>query len=462
MNKKYPATIIQQGEGLSKKFSEYIFHLKDELTHPQLPLKLKTLALDGLRNISGKSIDDWIKFADEWQKSVSSYDQDSVDPVAFFSQPERLSRDIDKLKGFIKRVPFEARRLLPTDQTEKDVKDMFEQSTISFLESIRNWFVSLKDPNAETTDNSRMAIQVTRLFKSYGSNIALREVTFGVKEGTIFGLIGPNGAGKTTLIECIEGIRKPDNGSIEVLDVQIVGAKQKILSAIREHMGIQMQVSGFFDLLTVEESLELAASCFKKSIPVNFVLKSMDLVDKSKSLVKTLSGGQFQRLAIGAAQINDPDILFLDEPTTGLDPEARHRVWDLIRKLKEKGKTVFLTTHYMEEAERLCDKIAIINNGTILEYGSPKELINKHIGNKIVEVFYSGMIQPNQLKQVPNVNRSWISGSKVFLISENVQQTATFIVENGLGSDVLIQNVSIRNGNLEDLYLKINVKESQI
>ena len=224
-------------------------------------------------------------------------------------------------------------------------------------------------------------IQVSGVRKTYGSTIAVDEVSFEVNDGEIFGLIGPNGAGKTTTMECIEGLRKPDRGTISVLGLDPFGQVYKL----QDRIGVQLQQAQLQKRIKVWEAVDLWASLYqKKAIDAENLLEQLGLTDKSNAWFMNLSGGQKQRLFIALALINDPEVVFLDELTTGLDPQARRAIWDLVRGIRERGKTVFLTTHLMEEAERLCDRVAIIEQGRIIDIDSPRNLVDRHCPERTV------------------------------------------------------------------------------
>ena len=214
----------------------------------------------------------------------------------------------------------------------------------------------------------RPVIEVSAVRKTYGRTVAVDEASFEVNEGEIFGLIGPNGAGKTTTMECIEGLRKPDRGAISVLGLDPFRQVYKL----QERIGVQLQQAQLQKRIKVWEAVDLWASLYrKKAIDGERLLEQLGLTDKRDAWFMNLSGGQKQRLFIALALINDPEVVFLDELTTGLDPQARRAIWDLVRGIRERGKTVFLTTHLMEEAERLCDRVAIIEHGRIIDIDTP-------------------------------------------------------------------------------------------
>lgn len=220
-------------------------------------------------------------------------------------------------------------------------------------------------------------IKVKDLKKNYGSYTAVDGINFSVSKGEIFGILGPNGAGKTTTLEMIEGIRDISSGEILVNEINVKNNPNEVKKII----GVQLQSSGFFENLTLVELLKAYASLYDSNKDPMEILREVELEDKSKSYVKVLSGGQKQRFSIAVALVNDPLVLFLDEPTTGLDPQARRHLWALISKIKEKGKTILLTTHYMDEAEELCDRVAIMDGGKIINLDTPSNLIDKLIAS---------------------------------------------------------------------------------
>src|ERR1700726_5173840 len=221
----------------------------------------------------------------------------------------------------------------------------------------------------------RPVIQVSAVRKTYGSTVAVDEISFEVYGGEIFGLIGPNGSGKTTTMECIEGLRTPDRGAISVLGLDPFNDVYKL----QERIGVQLQQAQLQKRIKVWEAVDLWASLYrKKAVDGERLLEQLGLIDKRDAWFMNLSGGQKQRLFIALALINDPELVFLDELTTGLDPHARRAIWELVRGIRDRGKTVFLTTHLMEEAERLCDRVAIIEHGKIIDMGSSKELVRRH------------------------------------------------------------------------------------
>jgi ABC-2 type transport system ATP-binding protein len=239
------------------------------------------------------------------------------------------------------------------------------------------------------------AIRVKNLRKEYpgrnGPVHAVKGIDLEIKLGECFGLLGPNGAGKTTTVEILEGLNRPTSGAVEVLGLEWRTDE----AAIRERIGVTLQETRFPDKETVHEIISLFRSFYKSGMNPEDVIARVSLESKSNAFIEQLSGGQQQRLAVALALVGDPEVLFLDEPTTGLDPQSRRQLWEVIRDLRDRGRTIVLTTHYMDEAERLCDRVAIIDHGTIIAQGSPGELIARLGGDHIVEFALDGAVTPS-------------------------------------------------------------------
>jgi ABC-2 type transport system ATP-binding protein len=221
-------------------------------------------------------------------------------------------------------------------------------------------------------ENPTEIIQVKDLRKSYGDLKAVDGVSFSVSAGEVFGILGPNGAGKTTTVEILEGMREPDGGTVVVNGIDV----QKDPRAVKKVIGIQLQSSAFFDRLSLVEILDVMASLYHREVDALELLREVELADRADALFKDLSGGQKQRFSVASTLVNDPILLFLDEPTTGLDPQARRHMWELVQRFKSEGRTVLLTTHYMEEAEELCDRVAIMDHGKIVAMDRPAALVD--------------------------------------------------------------------------------------
>lgn len=243
-------------------------------------------------------------------------------------------------------------------------------------------------------------IDVAGVRKTYGRTVAVDDVSFTVRDGEIFGLIGPNGAGKTTTMECVEGLRKPDRGSISVLGLNPV----RDVYPLQRRIGVQLQQAQLQKRITVREAVHLWTSLYgKPAADGDRLLDQLGLAEKRDAWFMNLSGGQKQRLFIVLALVNDPELVFLDELTTGLDPQARHAIWDLVRGIRARGKTVLLTTHLMEEAERLCDRVAIIEHGRVIDIDTPDRLVARHCPERMVVLTTGDAGVEERFRAVPGV-----------------------------------------------------------
>jgi ABC-2 type transport system ATP-binding protein len=294
-------------------------------------------------------------------------------------------------------------------------------------------------------------IQVSGIRKTYGRTVAVDEVSFEVNDGEIFGLIGPNGAGKTTTMECIEGIRKPDRGSISVLGLDPFRQVYKL----QERIGVQLQQAQLQKRIKVWEAVDLWASLYrKKSIDGERLLEQLGLVDKRDAWFMNLSGGQKQRLFIALALINDPEVVFLDELTTGLDPQARRAIWELVRGIRERGKTVFLTTHLMEEAERLCDRVAIIEHGRIIDIDTPQRLVDRHCPERIVALATADPAAEERFGAIPQVE-SVVRSDLQFTIRGRGEDFVTEVIHCLSENRIRVTDFRMIVPNLEDVFLKL-------
>ena len=238
-------------------------------------------------------------------------------------------------------------------------------------------------------------IEVQNLHKRYGDHVAVEDISFSVREGEIFGIIGPNGAGKTTTVESIMGLRQPDSGSVHVLGAD----PQQNREAIAQRIGIQLQEANLPDRLKVWEAIDLMATFYEQTVPWEPLLTEWGIADKKNTMFGQLSGGQKQRLFIAAALVNDPEIVFLDELTTGLDPQARRATWEMVRAIRDAGKTVVLVTHFMDEAEALCDRIAIIDSGRVVALDTPARLIAQDSPGRAHSVYQSQWLRRPPARQ---------------------------------------------------------------
>jgi ABC-2 type transport system ATP-binding protein len=298
------------------------------------------------------------------------------------------------------------------------------------------------------------AIAVSALSKFYGDVRAVDGVSFEVNSGEIFGMVGPNGAGKTTTIECLEGLRRADHGRLSVLGLD----PQRQGYELRERIGVQLQESSLPDRLKVGEAMGLFAAFYRRSADAGALLERLGLAEKTRAAVGRLSGGQKQRLFIALALVNDPEVVFLDELTTGLDPQARRAMWDLVRDIRKRGKTVFLTTHYMEEAEELCDRVAIIDHGKIVALASPRDLVASLDAENRIVFSVEGPVDEASFRAIPGVTRLERSGDRVIIFGR--EDGLLIRVVMALDSaKVRFRDLRTEQPSLEDVFLALTGKE---
>ena len=280
---------------------------------------------------------------------------------------------------------------------------------------------------------------------------AVDGVSFEVAQGEIFGLLGPNGAGKTTTMEMIEGLHPPDAGAIEVLGLDV----RRNATAIKHRIGVQLQTAALYPQLTVEELLSLFGSFYARQRPVDQVLEDLELGEKRNAQTKTLSGGQRQRLSVALALVNDPEVVFLDEPTTGLDPAARQGLWQVVRRMQGEGRTILMTTHYMEEAEALCDRLAIMDHGRILDMGTVEELIGRRFQERGVRFLRRDAPPEEQLRGLAGVTRVVEQDDEIVLFTKNVPGTVGALLELTTKAGTEPADLMIRRASLEDVFLDL-------
>ena len=294
-------------------------------------------------------------------------------------------------------------------------------------------------------------IQVSAIRKTYGSTVAVDDVSFEVNDGEIFGLIGPNGAGKTTTMECIEGLRTPDRGAISVLGLNPFNDVYEL----QKRIGVQLQQAQLQKRIKVWEAVDLWASLYQRgAIDGERLLEQLGLIDKRNAWFMTLSGGQKQRLFIALALINDPELVFLDELTTGLDPQARHAIWDLVRGIRQRGKTVFLTTHLMEEAERLCDRVAILEHGRIIDIDSPESLVKRHCPERTVVLSTDDGSAGDRFRAIPRVETITCNASQ-FTIRGSGGDLVTEVIHCLSENRIRVTDFRTILPSLEDVFLKL-------
>jgi ABC-2 type transport system ATP-binding protein len=296
-------------------------------------------------------------------------------------------------------------------------------------------------------------IEVKNLHKTYGSMVAVNDISFEIRAGEIFGMVGPNGAGKTTTIECIEGLRKPDGGTIRVLDLD----PQSDSQALRTLTGMQLQQSNLQNRIKVWEALDLYSSFYPTPADWKVLLKQLGLEEKRDSMFGKLSGGQKQRLFIALALLPNPKVVFLDELTTGLDPQARHAIWDTVREVQSQGKTIFLTTHFMEEAERLCDRVAILDHGQIVALDTPGALIHSLSAEDRVSFTLEGSLPPGLKESLSNLGQLDVQGERVMIqgASNGATQLVTAVVNLLSAQRVRFNDLRTEQPTLEDVFLKL-------
>jgi len=301
------------------------------------------------------------------------------------------------------------------------------------------------------TQSGEPVIAVADLFKCYGDVKAVDGISFQVGRGEVFGMLGPNGAGKTTTIEILEGLREPDSGTATVFGMDIA----KHAPSIKQRIGVQLQTVSLYPRLTVTELLDLFGSFYAHHLPTQQLIDAVDLGERAKARSMDLSGGQQQRLSIALALINDPELIFLDEPTTGLDPQARRSLWDLVKGLQAQGKSIMLTTHYMEEAAELCDRVAIMDHGHILEMGTVPELIGRRFKERAVFFDTSPKLAVEQLGKLDGVTRAAVEDGQTVLYSRDVAGTIGALL--GLTDELNVdpRNLGIRQATLEDVFLDL-------
>jgi ABC-2 type transport system ATP-binding protein len=305
-------------------------------------------------------------------------------------------------------------------------------------------------------------IEVAGLVKRYGALAAVDGVSFRVERGEVFGMLGPNGAGKTTTLEIVEGLREPDAGSVRVLGTDV----RSDPGAVKQRIGVQLQATALPTFTKVREAVQLFASLYQRARAPEDLIAEFDLGEKADTFTNKLSGGQMQRLSIALALVNDPEVVFLDEPTTGLDPQARLNIWGVVEGIRSRGKTVVLTTHYMEEAERLCDRVAVIDHGRIVALDTPRRLIAEHASGATVEFEAGYGLDAATLSGLPGVDRVTV-GARVSIATHTPEAVLHILLDPAApwaaagpepdtdGPAGAIRDLTVRAGTLEDVFLTL-------
>jgi ABC-2 type transport system ATP-binding protein len=304
--------------------------------------------------------------------------------------------------------------------------------------------------SSHATRPTGSAVRCAGLVKRYADVTAVDGLDLEVNAGECFGLLGPNGAGKTTTVEVLEGLIPADDGEVEVLG-QRWGAGND--HALRERLGVALQETQLADKLTVEETIRLFRSFYTKGRNVDEVIETVELGEKRKGRVGKLSGGQKQRLAVACALVSNPDLLFLDEPTTGLDPQARLKLWEIVERFNDGGGTILLTTHYMEEAARLCDRVAIMDHGKVIALGSPQELIASLGADQIIEFTVDGSIQEDSLKRLPGVRGVRVRDGGFSLTVSEIGSALPALLEDIKRHNAQLITLTTHQATLEDVFV---------
>ena len=309
------------------------------------------------------------------------------------------------------------------------------------------------------------AVQVENLVKRFGSFTAVDGVTFDVNQGEVFGILGPNGAGKTTTLEIIESLQKPTEGRVTVLGLDV----QSKAAEVKARIGVQLQASAYYDYLNLKEILGLLGSFYPSRVPPDTLLERVGLLDKAASRMGQLSGGQKQRFAVAASLVNDPELVILDEPTTGLDPQARRNLWSLIKEINQRGVTVVLTTHYMDEAENLCSRLAIMDHGKLLALDTPRNLINQLKATYTVRLTMDQPMTTAQLKAL-NGSVEVVQSGEQAAVEPGTENTYLLRLTNSPSAlqtmldeiakaDLGLENLQITPVTLEDVFLDLTGNE---
>ncbi len=302
-----------------------------------------------------------------------------------------------------------------------------------------------------TPERATIAVRCQGLVKRYADVTAVDGLDLEVRRGECFGLLGPNGAGKTTTIEILEGLTEPDAGEVEILGTSWAHDG----NALRERMGISLQETQLNEKLTVGETVRLFRSFYREGRDPQDVLSQLALDEKRDARVGKLSGGQKQRLAVACALVGDPEVLFLDEPTTGLDPQSRLQLWQIVMGFREQGGTVLLTTHYMDEAERLCDRVAIVDHGKVIALGTPPELISSLHAANVIEFASEPEIEEAALRALPGVTEPHRRGPNWSLPVGSLAETVPALLDRIEGSGAKLVNLSTHRATLEDLFVSL-------
>jgi ABC-2 type transport system ATP-binding protein len=314
---------------------------------------------------------------------------------------------------------------------------------------------SINATSAVPIESPNTMIDVCNLVKSYNHKTAVNDVSFAIKQGEIFGVLGPNGAGKTTTLEMIEGIRTPDSGTAILAGLDIRHQKR----AAQRIIGVQLQETALFPELTLLETLRFFSSLYPKAMDPRQLLSEVRLEEKVRDHPQNLSGGQRQRLALALALVNDPKVIFLDEPTAGLDPQSRRMLWDIVLKLREQGKTILITTHYMDEAQTLCDRIAIMDGGQIIALDTPAGLINRLGAQATIDCRLDGKATSSDIRELPGVTGVRHTNERFMVYTTEMQPTLEALLAYAAQRSIPMTDLQVRTPTLEDVFLDLTGRE---
>lgn len=314
---------------------------------------------------------------------------------------------------------------------------------------------AVTQPASSSPISNEMMVDVRNLVKRYQQKTVVKGISFAIKRGEIFGVLGPNGAGKSTTLEMIEGIRAPDDGTAIIggLDIR----KQK--RAVQRIIGVQLQSTTLFPELTVRETIQFFGSIYPKALDTNYLLELVRLEEKAKAYPQDLSGGQRQRLAMALALVNDPQVVFLDEPTAGLDPQSRRMLWDTVLGLREHGKTILITTHYMDEAQILCDRIAIMDDGQIIALDTAAGLIARLGAQATIDCHLDIQASAAELGALPHVAKVREANGRFVLQTSQMEPTLLALLEYATKHHIALTDLQVRTPTLEDVFLDLTGRE---
>ncbi|HEX6554908.1 MAG TPA: ABC transporter ATP-binding protein [Ktedonobacteraceae bacterium] len=302
---------------------------------------------------------------------------------------------------------------------------------------------------------AEVIVNVRGLVKNYSHKMVVKNVSFSIRRAEIFGVLGPNGAGKTTTLEMIEGIRKPDSGTVLVAGLDV--CRQK--STVQRIIGVQLQATTLFPELTLLETLQFFASLYPRSLDPRKLLSDVALEEKARSHPQDLSGGQRQRLALALALINDPSVLFLDEPTAALDPQSRRMLWDIVLRLREQSKTIILTTHNMDEAQILCDRVAVMDDGQIIALDTSASLISQLGAQATIDCRLSGQATKSDVLELPGVTSVRHANERYIIYTGSMQPTLVALLSYASSKGVTLTDLQVRTPSLEDVFLELTGRE---